>query len=564
MQKQKTIVDEAILDAIAIREAAEQTAEKRILQKYSIDIKKEVQKLLEQEVPMVDQPTEMDPMAAGSVGTGMAGGLTSSPMGLGTEADLPIDPEKAGSDSENESILSQLEYAFKDGEVIDGKRFPEGVVEINLDALNESMFNDDPLYELDEFDLDEDKLFEPKDENDKGNDPMILDEDEYDDIFRELDQDDSIDDEELESVSRSSYGNAIGRHKIEANLAKRSGGLRAMDQRLKGNLEKTLPNEFHDDFSDDEEFEDDSFKFDSYEDVDSEYDLSDDEDSEGEGSSVIPADLLDNDDFLSGVEDDDLSDLDLLGEPEDEEFDDESENEGSSVEDDVLNELDSLSDDDFPEDPILSSDEKKKKEKEEKKNQSKKGLNEAKINVNHNQTSSANRRGRSKAEVKHEEEMTDLKNDVEKTTKKSKELNKAIILKLKEAIDVIGNLEKKVENFRKNFSMIQERFEASQNLNGKLLFINKALMDSSLNERQKERIVEAISKAKNKGEAQLIFESLMTAKDAARYNERRTIEEGLRGNNSTITLKQNLTPESTAENAISQRWQKLAGIKSKS
>ena len=43
--------------------------------------------------------------------------------------------------------------------------------------------------------------------------------------------------------------------------------------------------------------------------------------------------------------------------------------------------------------------------------------------------------------------------------------------------------------------------------NAKLLYINQALENASLNERQKRKIVEAISKAETVQEAKIVFET---------------------------------------------------------
>ena len=55
---------------------------------------------------------------------------------------------------------------------------------------------------------------------------------------------------------------------------------------------------------------------------------------------------------------------------------------------------------------------------------------------------------------------------------------------------------------------MQEKLETMNVSNAKLLYINQALENASLNERQKRKIVEAISKAETVQEAKIMFETL--------------------------------------------------------
>ena len=123
-----SLLEQAILDAKDLKEAAIKNAQQAIIEKYSDEFEGEIEKLLEQAAP-----PPADPMAAGAP---LAG--TPAPGMPTTGGAAPVDPEKAKSDADSKSdIFQKLEYAFKDGEIIGGKAYTTGVVEIDLDSLSD-------------------------------------------------------------------------------------------------------------------------------------------------------------------------------------------------------------------------------------------------------------------------------------------------------------------------------------------------------------------------------------------------------------------------------------------
>ena len=62
------LLEEAIIDAKALKEAAMKTAEKSIVEKYSDEVKSQINKILESEMDMdnatSDNPLEKIPLAA--------------------------------------------------------------------------------------------------------------------------------------------------------------------------------------------------------------------------------------------------------------------------------------------------------------------------------------------------------------------------------------------------------------------------------------------------------------------------------------------------------------------
>ena len=100
--------------------------------------------------------------------------------------------------------------------------------------------------------------------------------------------------------------------------------------------------------------------------------------------------------------------------------------------------------------------------------------------------------------------------------------------------------------------------------NAKLLYINRALENASLNERQKKKVVEAISKAGSVQEAKVVFETLQETIGDSLVNETR--ESSL---NEMVSRKSSLLVAARHEQNHKEasplfiRLQKLAGIKTK-
>ena len=102
--------------------------------------------------------------------------------------------------------------------------------------------------------------------------------------------------------------------------------------------------------------------------------------------------------------------------------------------------------------------------------------------------------------------------------------------------------------------------------NAKLLYTNRVLNNTSLNERQKNSIVESIGKSGSVDEAKTIFETLQNAVSGAPSKIGRrtpnTLSEAVRQNSSPYALRGNgKEPQQT--DAFSERMRQLAGITNK-
>ena len=154
------------------------------------------------------------------------------------------------------------------------------------------------------------------------------------------------------------------------------------------------------------------------------------------------------------------------------------------------------------------------------------------------------------------EELKALRARVKELTQESKLVGSASLKlqnengKLK---DTVGSLHKKLEQV--NVS------------NAKLLYINQTLENSSLNERQKRRIVEAISKADTVTEAKKLFQTLQeTVVNTTGMQNRgpSSLTEAAVNRSSLLVAAGRQEQKNTeASNPVYSRLQKLAGIKTK-
>ena len=107
---------------------------------------------------------------------------------------------------------------------------------------------------------------------------------------------------------------------------------------------------------------------------------------------------------------------------------------------------------------------------------------------------------------------------------------------------------------------LQEKLETTNVSNAKLLYINRALENTSLNERQKEKIVESISKATTVQEARIVFETLQeTVTSSPAEKKSGTLSEAV-SRRSTLLVGARKEQKQKAANPLYNRMQKLAGI----
>ena len=168
--------------------------------------------------------------------------------------------------------------------------------------------------------------------------------------------------------------------------------------------------------------------------------------------------------------------------------------------------------------------------------------------------------GRSSYDVKHQMEMemahrrsTDLQTDLE-TLKKAQE----------EVVFENKQLKNELSQYKQATNELKEGLQDVNLSNARLLYTNRVLRNISLNERQKETIVEAISRAGSVTEARTIFDTLQSTAQARPKKSPQSLSEAL-GNRSSATVIRASRPRherSTSEaDPFQDRMKRLAGIK---
>jgi len=142
---------------------------------------------------------------------------------------------------------------------------------------------------------------------------------------------------------------------------------------------------------------------------------------------------------------------------------------------------------------------------------------------------------------------TDLQDDLETLKKAQEEL-------------VFENKQLNEQNTQYKLA-VQELKEGLHDVNlsnARLLYTNRILRNTSLNERQKDKIVEAISNAGSAPEARTIFETLQSTVVATPKRSPQSLSEVISRRSSTIRASRKETPSS---DPLQERMKRLAGIK---
>jgi len=147
-----------------------------------------------------------------------------------------------------------------------------------------------------------------------------------------------------------------------------------------------------------------------------------------------------------------------------------------------------------------------------------------------------------------------------KESKLLQKKNKTLLREQKKMNNKVQLLENKVEKYGTVIEQLKEKLDESNLTNAKLLYQNRILNSISLNERQKDKIVEAISNATSVEEAKIIFETLQSAVGikSKKTRKQESLNEVVTRSSSAFIPRKEVKPNT---NAFSERMQRLAGLK---
>jgi len=120
-------------------------------------------------------------------------------------------------------------------------------------------------------------------------------------------------------------------------------------------------------------------------------------------------------------------------------------------------------------------------------------------------------------------------------------------------------LTEKLSNYEEAVGQLRESLHDVNLSNGRLLYTNRVLRNPSLNERQKEKIVEAISNAGSVTDAKVIYETLQSAVETKPKRSPKTLSEAI--SNKRASVLRATRQESAPSDPLQERMKRLAGIK---
>jgi hypothetical protein len=586
------MLEQAILDAKELKEAAIKNAQQSLIEKYSGEFEGEIERLLEQAAdPAAAGVTPPVPAADTAATAGLGAIPAAAPMpGMPvTPGSAPVDPEKAKADADNKSsIFTKLDYAFKDGEMIADKAYPTGVVEIDLDSLTEFEFSKNKetpeqlaLQELKELskksklneeleeEMNDDEDFDDESETFPYDDEEESDEDDFEDDDDDMDlDDDDLDDEDDMEDDEDSEDDAEELSDLNDFNDEGDEGFDDEDSDLDDEEDMDVDIE-DEDFEDDEDLGDEDL-YGAEDDVGFHIDYDSEEDEDYNPDADVDDKDFEDDDKEESDEDDEEEYYD--DEQEDEE-DEEDEEENDSEEDleegekkhsdsveEILMKIEALQNSlrnknikdasvEARLDAIIKS--VKKLSTEEKK--------ELKEAIKLDWKRSGQRSpftGMFKEEAEHDYMLEELQaqiSELEQEVDSLKESNKRLKSGLKDSVKLNESLVNKIKNY-------EQKLHESRILNYKLLYTNKALSDSSLNGQQKNKIAESIDGAKTAEEVKLLYETLKsTMRDGTSRSTPKSLSEAVERRSSSLLLR-GTRVEPKKQDDIAERMKRLAGL----
>jgi hypothetical protein len=129
---------------------------------------------------------------------------------------------------------------------------------------------------------------------------------------------------------------------------------------------------------------------------------------------------------------------------------------------------------------------------------------------------------------------------------------------MKKLAGVNESIKNKNSVLEETVSVLKQKLEELSVANTKLAFQNEALMNPSLNRRQKEQIVESIRKASTSNDAKVIYEALQGNVDSTQ-RRKETLNEIISKPSHSIPRRE--IESNSAESGLKNRFQLLAGIK---
>ena len=163
--------------------------------------------------------------------------------------------------------------------------------------------------------------------------------------------------------------------------------------------------------------------------------------------------------------------------------------------------------------------------------------------------------------MEYDSKVREEREAMRKKVKELSESNMAVTNYNKKLVKATNKSAKYITKLRDGVLKLEEKLDQASLLNAKLLYQNKALENDSLNERQKENIVEAVSNADTIEEARVIYETLQnTVGSTSRKTQPNSLSEAVQKSSSVILSSRRESERSQKQDPTLTRWKFLAGI----
>jgi hypothetical protein len=169
-----------------------------------------------------------------------------------------------------------------------------------------------------------------------------------------------------------------------------------------------------------------------------------------------------------------------------------------------------------------------------------------------------------------EEELLALEQDSEvreeraamrKAVEKLQSVNEGLTSENDKLETTLNEAREQILKSRDIILVLKEKLEEHSLTNVKLIYQNKALSSDSLNERQKNKLVDAVSNAETIEEAKVIFETLeSTVGSTSRKSRPKSLSEAVEKSSSMILAARRKNSTSQNNSPTLDRWKFLAGI----
>jgi hypothetical protein len=161
-------------------------------------------------------------------------------------------------------------------------------------------------------------------------------------------------------------------------------------------------------------------------------------------------------------------------------------------------------------------------------------------------------------------DMQSAKDTAEAKAEEEKEKNKSLKKENENLKETLKRFKLKNKQYKDAVEKLSDKLNETLLSNAKLIYSNKTLGDASLNERQKNKIVEAIAKARTPEEAKNLHEALnATVTSGQDKKSPRTLSESVtrKSTLSGILPRRKQQVNESEEHTFAEKMKKLAGIK---